>query len=193
MSDAFVRKTATCVHGHTWCEVARKSSPLTCPKCSGPPSFVRTDHTIASLDVRLLELEGRVKALEKDPRTQPCDPANACTTHGRCWTHSEWTDGEVTMRPLSVEQRKQAEEALSLMREAAEATSTVAELRAEIAVLKAASERDTNRRIELLAEIDALKETLEQTQDDVKDRDWKLVELRKRNRLEERNANPQNS
>lgn len=23
---------------------------------------------------------------------EPCDPPNACSTHGRCWTHSDWAD-----------------------------------------------------------------------------------------------------
>lgn len=24
--------------------------------------------------------------------SNPCDPPNACMTHGRCWSHSEWED-----------------------------------------------------------------------------------------------------
>jgi hypothetical protein len=27
----------------------------------------------------------------RDRSSEPCDPPKACATHGRCWTHSEWT------------------------------------------------------------------------------------------------------
>lgn len=27
-----------------------------------------------------------------DRSAEPCSPPEACTTHGRCWTHSEWID-----------------------------------------------------------------------------------------------------
>lgn len=27
-----------------------------------------------------------------DRSADPCEPAEACATHGRCWTHSEWVD-----------------------------------------------------------------------------------------------------
>ena len=27
-----------------------------------------------------------------DRSSDPCNPPEACTTHGRCWTHSEWID-----------------------------------------------------------------------------------------------------
>lgn len=29
-------------------------------------------------------------------RLGQCDPARACETHGRCWTHSEWEHDEKT-------------------------------------------------------------------------------------------------
>lgn len=31
----------------------------------------------------------RVEQLEEQLRNAPCDPPEACKTHGRCWTHSE--------------------------------------------------------------------------------------------------------
>lgn len=30
-----------------------------------------------------------------------CDPAGACETHGRCWTHSEWQRCRSTIRSIS--------------------------------------------------------------------------------------------
>jgi hypothetical protein len=27
-----------------------------------------------------------------DHSAEPCSPPDACATHGRCWTHSEWID-----------------------------------------------------------------------------------------------------
>lgn len=27
-----------------------------------------------------------------DRSAEVCDPSNACATHDRCWTHSEWVD-----------------------------------------------------------------------------------------------------
>lgn len=27
-----------------------------------------------------------------DRSAEPCSPPDACATHGRCWTHSEWID-----------------------------------------------------------------------------------------------------
>lgn len=27
-----------------------------------------------------------------DRSADPCDPPEACASHGRCWTHSEWLD-----------------------------------------------------------------------------------------------------
>jgi len=27
-----------------------------------------------------------------DRSSEACDPPEACATHGRCWTHSEWVD-----------------------------------------------------------------------------------------------------
>jgi hypothetical protein len=26
-----------------------------------------------------------------DRSAEPCNPPGACATHGRCWTHSEWS------------------------------------------------------------------------------------------------------
>lgn len=29
---------------------------------------------------------------EPDRSVEPCQPLDACATHGRCWIHSEWID-----------------------------------------------------------------------------------------------------
>ncbi len=34
----------------------------------------------------------RAGLTQPDRSAEPCDPPGACTSHGRCWTHSEWTD-----------------------------------------------------------------------------------------------------
>jgi hypothetical protein len=43
----------------------------------------------------------RAAIVGPDRSEEPCSPPDACATHGRCWTHSEWVDearrdGEVT-------------------------------------------------------------------------------------------------
>jgi hypothetical protein len=34
----------------------------------------------------------RAGITEPDRSSQPCNPLDACSTHGRCWTHSKWID-----------------------------------------------------------------------------------------------------
>ncbi len=34
----------------------------------------------------------RAGLLAPDRSAESCAPPNACATHGRCWTHSEWVD-----------------------------------------------------------------------------------------------------
>jgi hypothetical protein len=35
-----------------------------------------------------------------DRSADPCEPPGACTSHGRCWTHSEWTDDLAARREV---------------------------------------------------------------------------------------------
>ena len=46
-------------------------------------------------------IERRLAGLsEPDRSADPCSPPEACATHGRCWTHSEWID-ESACDPLN--------------------------------------------------------------------------------------------
>lgn len=38
-----------------------------------------------------------------DATDTACDPTGACTTHGRCWTHSDWEDGPTADRPSAAQ------------------------------------------------------------------------------------------
>jgi hypothetical protein len=38
-----------------------------------------------------------------DQTAAPCDPPGACSSHGRCWTHSEWVDDLAVQRELQRE------------------------------------------------------------------------------------------
>lgn len=41
----------------------------------------------------------RAGVVTPDRSGEPCAPPDACSTHGRCWTHSEWVD-EARCLPL---------------------------------------------------------------------------------------------
>ena len=51
--------------------------------------------TMTSLTVISIAV-GLLISLAKERRylkiMDSCDPENACETHGRCWTHSEWEE-----------------------------------------------------------------------------------------------------
>jgi hypothetical protein len=57
------------------------SERRTC-SCLGPVADIKQ----LSLDLRT----NRLRDLPARPLTESCDPPDACVTHGRCWTHSDW-------------------------------------------------------------------------------------------------------
>ena len=56
-----------------------------------PPNWM-DPHGGGGMPSTRMELVGEVDL--EDLRTLPCDPPDACEKHGRCWTHSVWTQEE---------------------------------------------------------------------------------------------------
>jgi hypothetical protein len=78
-----------------------------CPKCGARRQregfYVRTQHCICGWGVEKGEQRpvGGGNSPSTPPLTppSPCDPADACATHGRCWVHSHWADDRRYLEP----------------------------------------------------------------------------------------------
>lgn len=68
--------------------------------------YVKWLRTQPHLVAALPELKGKVLGCWCAPSpchgdalvalSEGCDPPNACATHGRCWTHSDWEEKDAT-------------------------------------------------------------------------------------------------